>query len=300
MRLQPRHSLFWRVYPRAGRVWWSLNHNHRATQSAGRFQFWKGCRSARVFGDQNVNVIRLHHGQFCGIIKRPTRREACCVRGQAGWVRCINGTQQISMLRGSAERRDFLASGCQKNPQGALAITCRVRQQASGGGQAGHTVPVVFRSWEPRRAFQSQQRKRQVGAGFGGMLTHGCGKRVRGVNHSLNGMMMQPVFQPLHASKSANSYSNIGQMRVFGHASQRECGSKSSLMLQKTAQARSFRRAAQNQHGQGRSGGRKGHEVLYPEGPYGAFHSDRRGGSASRVLRERMSVTGVVQNRGEV
>ncbi|OAG74926.1 hypothetical protein Amal_03912 [Acetobacter malorum] len=204
------------------------------------------------------------------------------------------------MLRGSAEWRDLLTSGCQKNPQRALAKTRRVSQKAGSGGQVGHAVPMVLRRRQPRRAFQPQQRERQFRARCGRMLAHSGCKGMGGVNHSLNSTLFQPVFQPFHTAKPANPDGDIGKIRIFSHASQREGGGKSRVVFQQPAQAGGFRRATQNQYRHGGRGGRKGHGVLYPEELYASFHNDLGGGSASRVFGKVQNVMRTGAEPGEV
>lgn len=280
MCLEPEQSRRGCLNMRAGRAGRTLNHNHRAPESTRCFKFWKGCASARVFSDKACNLMRLHERSFRSIIKRSASRKDSRAGGQRGWVRGLNRAQQVSMLRGHAEGRDLLASGCQKNPQGMKPETRRVRQQAGCGSQICDRMPRVSRHRFPCRALQTQQRQAKGRAGRRSVLAHGGGKGMCGVNHGLNGILRQPVLQAVRAAKTTKPDSHLWQMRVTGHASQREGRRKGEIMLQQTAQARGFRCAAQNQHGQrGRSGG--AHATLYPEGRYSSLHSEESGQAAN-------------------
>lgn len=280
MCLEPEQSLRGCLNMRAGRVGRTLDHNYRAPQSTRRFKFWKGCGAARIFSDKTRNLMRLHERSFRSIIKRSASRKDSRTGGQCGWVGRFNRAQQISMLRGHAEGRDLLASCCQKNPQGALPETSRVCQQAGSGSQVGYRMPCVSRHRVPCRALQTQQWQAKGPAGRRGVLAHGGGKRVCGVNHGLNGILRQPVSQAVWAAKTTKPDSHLWQMRVTGYASQREGRCKGGIMLQQTAQARGFRCAAQNQHGQ-RGWGGGAHVTLYPEGRYLSLHSEESGQAAN-------------------
>lgn len=280
MFLEPEQSLRRCLNMRAGWAEWTLDHNHRAPESTRCFKFWKACGAARIFSDKTRNLMCLHERSFCRIVKWSASRKDSRAGGQCSWVRGLNRAQQISMLRGHAKGRDLLASCCQKNPQGIQPETSRVRQQAGCGSQICYRMPCVSRHRFPCRALQTQQRQGKGRAGRRGVPAHGGGKGMCGVNHGLNGILRQPVLQAVWAAKTTKPDSHLWQMRVTGHARQREGGRKGGIMLQQTAQARGFRCAAQNQHGQ-RGWGGGAHATSYPEGRYLSLHSEERGQAAN-------------------
>ena len=176
----------------------AIDQNHAQAQRTGRLKLGLRAATAGIFSHHMGNAVRLQqrhitvHGE--GAARDDDLRAA---QGQV--KRCIDQTQQVSVLWATCERQQVLLANRQKN-------SCWLGGQRSHCGfYIGDVLPVIAGLCLPGRSLKSQQRHASCSASLHGIRTHLRGERVRSIDHMGDAISLQPSLQAGNATKAAHT-----------------------------------------------------------------------------------------------
>lgn len=208
----------------------AVNHHHWKVQSSRRGQLGLSPGAASVFANHNLDTLVLKQLGVACDGERTARHNHSVMRQGRRLFRRIHQAQDIVMLRLRGER------GHVQTPQRQHDLLGGPVQRGDCTGDIGHVSPIVPFAGLPFRPLQGQQRHVRRAAGMEGIPAHLCCKRVCGINHMADVMLVQIGDQTVNTAKAANTMGNglrtgmidtarIGKGRLNATAGQalREC-----------------------------------------------------------------------------
>ena len=177
----------------------SVDHDDRQPKFAGCKDLCDSPGSARVFGNDQVNVMIAHQLEIIDERKRAASDNGCGVRQWKRTRRRIDQSQKVMMLRGGCKRFQMHASHRQKH---ALRWLIQCRDSAS---DVRDRDPRVVLRLCPRHAGQGD--KRQIGGGTRchRVAAHLTSERMRGVDHMGDRVVAKVALQTINAAKAADA-----------------------------------------------------------------------------------------------
>lgn len=180
----------------------AFNHNYRQGKLSSRFNFSIGAASARIFRNNDFNLMLAHQSNILFLAKWSTRYDDLAVWQRHSLRGRVYKPQQIVMLRLRGKQIKMHPPNSEHN---ILLLSGQGRRRRRN---IGHALPLVSRFGAPRRARQSQQGNPCLGASKHSVFAHlGC-KRMRGVDYMRNLFCLKIGEQSLDASKPANPFFN--------------------------------------------------------------------------------------------
>ncbi len=159
--------------------------------SARGVQLGPRAGAAGVLGHHDADGVRAHQRR----VARDAVGAAVHDAGAEGRGFGIDKAQQETVGKGG-ERVQRLA------PDGQEHVRRLRGQRGGGGGDVGHTGPAVARPPGPAGALQRQQGQAHCGTGRDGVRADPRGERVGRVDDMGDGVLAQPVRQPLRPAKA--------------------------------------------------------------------------------------------------
>ncbi len=195
-----------------------------------------------VLGDKNFDAFVSHQCLLIFERKWSPREYKFVVRQGRQWFRRVDGANEIIVLRRAFERRELLASNCEKDAP--WFFTKRMR----GAHRVGKGTPSITCAGRPGGAREYDQRRVRLPRGSEGILRNLLGERMRGVNQNIDCFRAQIVCQSRAAAKAADTMVYIGQRRIFGASRQRQDRVVTPIAHKPRRQGAGLRRAAENQN----------------------------------------------------
>ena len=180
----------------------ALNHNYRQGKLPGRFNFSIGAASARIFRNNDFNLMLAHQSNILFLVKRSTRYNDCAVWQRQSLRGRVHKPQQIVMLRLRGKQIKMHPPNSKHN---ILLLSGQGRRRRRN---IGHALPLVSRFGAPSRARQSQKGNPCLGASKHSVFAHLRRKRMRGIDHMRNLFCFEVGEQSLNASKPTNPLFN--------------------------------------------------------------------------------------------
>ena len=171
----------------------------------GQFQFAccidLGARAfpAGVAGDDPFDAPRTHQVQLAGERERPARDDQIGVRQRQRTCRGIDEAKRVGMLRFRRERRDMLPANGEED------IRPRVRQCRHGGHHIRNLDPDVAGRFDPRLAFQRDQRRRRCVTRRNRVAADPGRERMGRIDHMREFLLPDNIGKPVRAAKAANA-----------------------------------------------------------------------------------------------
>jgi hypothetical protein len=156
---EPLHDLGHTFHPQPVGQLGPLDHDHRQTQFARSVDLGARAPSPGVAGNHPLDTARTHHVPFTGEGERPTRNDEICIRQRQRTFCGIDKAKRVGMLRSRRKWRDMLPADGEEN------IRPRLRQSSHGGCDVLYIDPDIVRRFDPRLAFQRDQRRCRCRAG---------------------------------------------------------------------------------------------------------------------------------------
>ena len=199
-----------------------VDHEDRQSKGARGLQLSVGARAAGVFGHDQINVMRFHQRAVGGL------GEGATINHDLGfWQRQrrfgrIDKTQKIAVLRVWGEFGQVHPTDSEHD------VFRGARQGCNGGRDVGHMGPVIARVRGPRRAGEGDHWRSGSRGGGGGVVTHGAGEGVRGVDEvrdSLRGQVVREAIDPAEAPNALGQGLAHGAIHAAGetHGALKAC-----------------------------------------------------------------------------
>ena len=218
----------------------TTQHDHLDAKRARRSDLAVARSSAAVFGDHRIDRVRAHQRAVIGCAERSAIGDITDARKRQRRFDRIDATDQIKVLRGRGQRRQFGAAERDKDPTRPLS------QPAHGISNIACFGPAVAGNSAPWRPPQHNQRHSRVARGCGGICRNDIRVRVRRVDESVDAFVAQIVGKTGSAAEAAAANRRRLRRRRLGAASQRHDDFKIGAPGQSLGQFSRFRGTAED------------------------------------------------------
>ena len=177
----------------------SIDHEYRQAEPPGGIDLGAGAFAAGIPGNEKVDPVRFHKVTFGRLCKWPSINDDVVMWQCGAFLRGIDESQEIAMLRRGLEDRYF------RSPNGKEDASGRIAKRSGGSGHVGHSDPAIARAGRPRRSCKRDQGYAGSCAGRDRVPAHLRGVRVGGVDQMRNGMVLEIVGQARCAAEPPGS-----------------------------------------------------------------------------------------------
>lgn len=177
----------------------SIDHEYRQAEPPGGIDLGAGAFAAGIPGNEKVDPVLFHKVTFGRLRKWPSINDDVVMRQRGAFLRGIDESQEIAMLRCSLEDRDFRSPNGKEDPSG------RTAQRPGGSGHVGNSGPTITGAGRPGRSCKRDQGHAGSCAGRDRVPAYLRCVRVGGVDEMRNGMVLEIVGQARCAAESPGS-----------------------------------------------------------------------------------------------
>jgi hypothetical protein len=222
----------------------------RQAQSARGSNFRISRITAGVLGHQNVDAFSFHERAFSHQAEGRAVANGDNIRNGQRIADGFDGADQISVLRGSRERREFQTPNGEESAAGPLTKSLN---RCVHGRNINPTIAVLPR---PGRAAQSEQGNLNLRAGFSGIARHERSEGMCRIDNRFDALITQKTDESLYAAKPTDTGWNRQESRIAGATGQGQNWAKRGPTCKPRRERGGLSRATQNENA---------HEPLFSE-----------------------------------
>ena len=218
----------------------AAQHDHLDAERARRRDLAVARDATTILGDHRIDRVRAHQRVVIGCAERSAIGDITDARKRQRRFDRIDATDQIKVLRGRGQRRQFGAAERDKDPTRPLS------QPAHGISNIACFGPAVAGNSAPWRPPQHNQRHSRVARGRGGIRRNDIGVRMSRVDDSVDPFVAQIVGKTGSAAEAATADRHRQRRRRLGAAGQRHDDFKIGALGQALGQFSRFRGTAED------------------------------------------------------
>ena len=181
------------------------DHNDGQAERAACIDLGARAIAAGIAGDNPGDAARSQHLQLTVKRERAARHDDISLKWQCALGR-IDKSQCVRVLRLLGERGDMLSADCEEDARRSLG------QGRNGGREIRDLIPLITGHFDPRGAFESDQRRSRFGTGRDRIAAHLRRKGVGGVDDMRDTFLPDVIGKSAHAAKAAGA----GRQRLSG------------------------------------------------------------------------------------
>lgn len=207
MSVEPDHRLIMRMNKLAGKSGRALDHDNGYLKVSSRQYFGIRRRSTGILGDEDGYFFSFQQSLL--IINREwaAGKDQLCRGRQRGFIRLVDRSDQVAVLRCTGERVERQSSHGQKYVLGRFA-DCEC-----GSIGIGNCNPLIPRRSAPSWPGKGEPRYVKTATGRKGVSRHGGSKRVGCVDQGSEFFANNGVAKPINAAKPADTMGNRWNQR---------------------------------------------------------------------------------------
>ncbi len=232
------------------RCFGTRDHDDRQTQGARGGNLRISRIAAGVLGHQHINAFTLHQRALSCLAERRAVANGDDVRNRQRIADGLDGSDPISVLRGSREGREFETPNGEESAAGPLTKSLN---RCVHGRNIDPAIAVLPR---PRRTAQGEQRHTGLRAGLSSIVRHDRGKGMGCIDDRFDALIVQETDESLHTAETADAGWNRQRARVAGATGQGQKRAKRGPTCKPRRERGGFSRAAQKENA---------HEPLFSE-----------------------------------
>lgn len=192
-----------------------FDHDDWNTELAGGTDFGAGAAAAGIARHEDCDVLFAHQGKIAIQGEWPAGDDNLDVRQRQIGTRLIDEAQQIAVLRLSREGCEMLAANGEENGRRFI------RESSDSVFEIRNGSPVVAIDGRPGGADESDQWRCGFGAGDDGILAHGVGEGVGGIDDVGDGLIAQESGEAFRTTVTTGAH---GEWLIDGNLSAARIG----------------------------------------------------------------------------
>lgn len=220
---------------------WPRHHNDRQSKLARGGDFRIGRVGTRILGDDDLDGFAGQKTFLPVYIEGSARCDHAAIRKLQRRGECIDGADQIVVVRRGEEGRDFKLSDRKKNSARYGSQTARSVRHT------GCIDPDVALLPHPGRAFEPQQRNGGFMRGMNRVGRHLRGKWMGRIDQRVDGTILQVTPQSLDAAETAYPVWNRRRNDVCRPSSERDLRLEPHIAAEPARETACFRRSPKNE-----------------------------------------------------
>ena len=175
-----------------------VDHQNWQVKPARRQYFGLRTTASGVFGHHQFDIVALQQRYIFCNSKRPARDYDMVMRQRRWHIGRIDQPQKIIVLWAAAKLGQMQPPNCQHNP------LFWSRKRRDSRRNIANMLPAIPRVPPPWRSRQSQQPGRSLLARSHSIFAHLGRKRMRGINHMSDLVILQIAHQAANTTKAAD------------------------------------------------------------------------------------------------
>ena len=229
----------------AGGLIGSGNHDDRQAEFARRGDLGVGRIAAGVLGNDDVDPAVAQQRPLGIEVERSASLQNDEIGWQSGGVGSIDTARHIVVLRCGREKVQILAAETEEH------TPWRRTEHPCGGVRVRHDLPAIAWLGLPGGAHDRHERNAEPHAGFDGIAGNLVGVGMRGIDHRIDALGLEPLRQTSHPAEAADARRDRLRTRVRGASGQRQDRLVPRIVRKQAGEGGCFGRAAENEQAHG-------------------------------------------------